>query len=141
MNPDAPHPSSPARVLLVVDQPLLAELIRLALNHGRAATRVAPGADEAAAMVADWRPHLAVVDMDLAGGPAQDWLSGATPEAARLPVVALTRRGDLRTKLAAFDRGVDDILTVPFAPEELVARVLAVLRRTYHAPAPFDPVL
>src|SRR5205823_14755849 len=42
---------------------------------------------------------------------------------------------------AAFERGVDDILAVPFSPEELVARVLAVLRRTYREAVAFAPVL
>jgi len=42
----------------------------------------------------------------------------------------LTGRGDLRTKLVAFEAGVDDILTDPFAPEELLARVISVLRRS-----------
>jgi DNA-binding response OmpR family regulator len=58
-----------------------------------------------------------------------------------VPVVALTRRGDLRAKLAAFDQGVDDLLSVPFSPEELVARVLAVLRRTAPDGATLRPVL
>ena len=62
--------------------------------------------------------------------------------ATRFPVVALTRRGDLQTKLAAFEWGVDDILVVPFSPEELLARILAVLRRTYGEPAmPFTPTI
>ena len=65
----------------------------------------------------------------------------APPSAARVPVVALTRRGDLRATLAAFDEGVDDLLSVPFSPEELVARVLAVLRRTALAGAALRPVL
>ena len=70
--------------------------------------------------------------MDLARGEMLARLGyTAPPSAARVPVVALTRRGDLQAKLAAFERGVDDILSVPFSPEELVARVLAVLRRTY----------
>ena len=57
-------------------------------------------------------------------------------------MIALTRRGDLRTKLAAFDRGADDILTVPFSPEELVARTLALMRRSYRdAAVAFAPVL
>jgi DNA-binding response OmpR family regulator len=43
----------------------------------------------------------------------------------------MTHLGDLKTKLAAFATGADDILTVPFAPEELLAGVIAVLRRTY----------
>jgi DNA-binding response OmpR family regulator len=56
-------------------------------------------------------------------------------------VIALTQRGDLKAKLLAFERGVDDILTVPFSPEEFVARVLALMRRTYRDAAVFSPVL
>ena len=56
-------------------------------------------------------------------------------------MIALTRRGDLATKLAAFEQGVDDILTVPFPPEEFVARTLALMRRTYRQEFPFRPVL
>jgi DNA-binding response OmpR family regulator len=65
----------------------------------------------------------------------------APPSAARVPVVALTRRGDLKAKLEAFDQGVDDLLSVPFSPEELVARVLAVLRRAHPEGAALRPVL
>jgi DNA-binding response OmpR family regulator len=56
-------------------------------------------------------------------------------------VVGLTRRGDLKTKLAAFEQGVDDIMTVPFSPEELLARVLVITRRTYGQSLPLRPVL
>ena len=45
------------------------------------------------------------------------------------PALGLTRRGDLKTKLRAFDLGVDDILTVPFSPEELLARAIVITRR------------
>jgi two-component system, OmpR family, alkaline phosphatase synthesis response regulator PhoP len=45
------------------------------------------------------------------------------------PVLGLTRRGDLKTKLRAFDLGVDDILTTPFSPEELLARAIVITRR------------
>ena len=58
-----------------------------------------------------------------------------------MPVIALTRRGDLKAKLTAFERGVDDILTVPFSPEEFVARVLVIMRRTYREAVVFTPVL
>ena len=74
-------------------------------------------------------------------GAGLEELGQARPGAERLPVIALTRRGDLRTKLTAFERGVDDILAVPFSPEELVARTLAVMRRSYHAAVAFAPVL
>ena len=45
------------------------------------------------------------------------------------PALGLTRRGDLKTKLRAFDLGVDDILTMPFSPEELLARSIVITRR------------
>jgi two-component system, OmpR family, phosphate regulon response regulator OmpR len=134
----------PARVLLVLDRQVLAGVVELALAHvhGRFRARVAPDAAAAAAVLEDWRPHLAVVDMDLARGEMLARLGyTAPPSAARVPVVALTRRGDLRAKLAAFDQGVDDLLSVPFSPEELVARVLAVLRRAHPEGAVLRPVL
>ena len=79
-------------------------------------------------------------------GPGQRRAPGAAGHARsrrreRLPVIALTRRGDLATKLAAFEQGVDDILTVPFSPEEFVARTLALMRRTYREAFAFTPVL
>jgi len=135
------HGRSPARVLLVIDQPVLAEVVKLALNHGHFRTDVAPTAPDALAALGQRRPHLAIVDMDLAQGQMLTRLGYTTPGAARIPVVALTRRGDLKTKLAAFDQGVDDLLTVPFSPEELVARVLAVMRRTYGAEVAFTPTI
>jgi DNA-binding response OmpR family regulator len=134
----------PLRVLLVLDQPLLAEVVRLALAHapGEFSARVAPDAAAAVGVLGRWRPHLAVVDMDLARGEMLARLGyTAPPSAERVPVVALTRRGDLRAKLAAFDQGVDDLLSVPFSPEELVARLLAVLRRAYRDVAALRPVL
>src|ERR1051325_5855702 len=68
--------------------------------------------------------------------------SGADPAApGRIPVLALTRRGDLPTKLAAFAQGVDDIMTVPFSPEELLARVLVITRRTLGQDFALTPVI
>src|SRR5438309_319440 len=127
----------PARVLVVSDQPVLTEIVRLAVNHGQFVTRIAPDGAVAATSLPDWQPHLAIVDMDVAGPEFLHDVGGSATEPGRIPVIALTRRGDLATKLAAFDLGVDDILTVPFPPEELVARTFAVIRRTYWVAIPF----
>lgn len=131
----------PARALLVIDQPVLADVVRLALNHGHYRTHVTHTLEEAATALADWRPHLVVLDMDFAGSCILERVGDPTRQRDQLPVIALTRRGDLKAKLAAFDRGVDDILTVPFSPEEFVARVLAIMRRTYRDAVVFTPVL
>ncbi|MEA2601639.1 MAG: two-component system, OmpR family, response regulator [Acidobacteriota bacterium] len=132
---------SPARALLVIDQRVLAEVVSLALNHGRYIIRVASTGQEATSAVADWSPHLVVLDMDIEGNDMLKRFATATLDGGRLPVIALTRRGDLKSKLGAFAQGVDDILTVPFSSEELVARVVAVLRRTYRDAAVFSPLL
>ena len=57
------------------------------------------------------------------------------------PVLGLTRRGDLPTKLKAFDLGVDDILTVPFSPEELLARCIVITRRASGTDRPLVPTI
>jgi DNA-binding response OmpR family regulator len=127
--------AGPTRVLVLLDQPLVAEIVSFTLNHGVYDTRTATGVDEAKALLTDWRPHLAVVDMDIGGDQVVELTRG--PTGPTIPVLALTRRGDLKTKLAAFDQGVDDIMTVPFSP----ARVLAITRRTYGAAPALNPVI
>jgi len=120
---------------------MMVELIKLTLNHGVYTTRTATSAAEVGTALTEWQPHLAILDMDLDGMQIMTLL-GATPVGGmRLPVIGLTRRGDLRTKLAAFEAGVDDILTVPFAPEELLARVIALVRRAYRDAVTFTPVI
>jgi DNA-binding response OmpR family regulator len=89
------------RALILVDRPLVVSLIELTLNHG-----------------------LFVVH-----GAARLGVSTVLHQSLT-PVLGLTRRGDLRTKLRAFDLGVDDILTVPFSPEELLARSIVISRRS-----------
>ncbi|MHB8620313.1 MAG: winged helix-turn-helix domain-containing protein [Chloroflexota bacterium] len=129
-------------MLLLMDQMVIAEVINLTLNHGVYITRGAKNAAQAAALVEEWQPHLAVIDMDIVGDRFLKQVSTPKPDAAtRLPVLALTRRGDLKTKLDAFERGVDDIMTVPFSPEELLARVLALTRRTYGENMKLSPVI
>lgn len=132
---------APARALLVIEQRVLADVVKLALSHGYYNTRVAQNVDEAVTALADWQPHLVVLDMDTGGSSILERIASTTQQGGAVPVIALTRRGDLKAKLAAFERGVDDILTVPFSPEEFVARVLVIMRRTYRDAVAFTPVL
>jgi DNA-binding response OmpR family regulator len=131
----------PARALLVIEQRVLADVVTLALGHAQYTTRVAQTAAEATTALANWQPHIVILDVEIAGGGIVEQCADTSREAGRLPVIALTRRGDLKAKLTAFEQGVDDILTVPFSPEEFVARVLALMRRTYREAAVFTPVL
>ena len=141
MTPHDPRLRGPARTLLVSDQPALAEVVKVTLNHGHYNVRVTPTVEEARRALADCRPHLVVLDIDIPESAKLDRLGEPDGQGNRLPIIAFTRRGDLKAKLDAFDRGVDDILTVPFPPEEFVARVLALMRRTYRNAVAFAPVL
>jgi two-component system KDP operon response regulator KdpE len=131
----------PARVLLVLDRPLLIGLITLTLNHGRCTTRAVMTAHEVATAVTDWRPHLAILDMDLDGTQIVAQLGAKPMGGMHLPVIGLTRRGDLKSKLAAFEAGADDIMNAPFSPEELLARVSALVRRAYADAMTLTPVI
>jgi DNA-binding response OmpR family regulator len=126
---------------VVLDRPLMIELIKMTFNHGVYSTCTATSGNDVAIALTEWQPHLAILDMDLDGMQIMTLL-GTTPVGGmRLPVIGLTRRGDLKTKLAAFEAGVDDILTIPFAPEELLARVIALMRRAYSDAVTFTPVI
>ena len=139
---DDTHPEA-RRALVLHDRQLVVDLIELTLNHGLFVVRAARDLVNAEAILQDWRPHLAVIDMDHDDSTA---LLGRIESSNALrnqatPALGLTRRGDLRTKLRAFDLGVDDILTVPFSPEELLARSIVLTRRATGIDRPMVPTI
>src|SRR6266849_9121478 len=104
----AARPAGPARVLALLDRPVLVALVKLTLSHCSCAIRATATAAESATLLTEWQPHLAILDMDLDGRQAMQEI-GVTARRKRLAIIGLTRRGDLKTKLAAFDCGADDI--------------------------------
>lgn len=116
-------------------------MIELTLNHGVFMIRAANSLAAAKEVLRDWPPHMAVVDMDHDDSTALLQRLGASNilRKSTVPILGLTRRGDLRTKLRAFDLGVDDILTLPFSPEELLARAIVVTRRASGTDRPIIP--
>ena len=137
MAPDA------RRVLVLHERSLVVDLIELTLNHGMFVVQPARTLDEARAILSGTRPHLAVVDMDHDESAELLQELGASNSLAKstTPVLGLTRRGDLKTKLRAFDLGVDDILTMPFSPEELLARSIVITRRASGTDRPIVPTI
>ena len=131
------------RALILLDRPLLVDLIELTLNHGVFFVRSAATLADATAIVDEWRPHMAIVDMD--HDDSRELLvhlgASKTLTQSRIPVLGLTRRGDLPTKLEAFELGVDDILAVPFSPEELLARSIVISRRASGIHRPTIPAI
>ncbi|WP_306322752.1 MULTISPECIES: response regulator transcription factor [unclassified Streptomyces] len=117
-----------ARVLVVDDDPTVAEVVAGYLD--RAGYRVDRADDGPAALAraAAHRPDLVVLDLML---PGMDGLEVCRRMRARgpVPVIMLTARGDEDDRILGLEVGADDYVTKPFSPRELVLRVESVLRR------------
>jgi len=139
--PPGPPYADARRALVLLDRPVLVDLIELTLNHGVFVVRAAANLADAETILDSWDPHIAIVDMD--HDDSSDLLvrlgASSTLAHSAIPVLGLTRRGDLSTKLKAFELGVDDILAVPFSPEELLARSIVITRRTSGIHRPMVP--
>jgi DNA-binding response OmpR family regulator len=124
-------------IFIIDDETTIREVVRKYLEREGFAVHEAKTGPEALSLLREQTPDLILLDIMLPG------LDGFTvmrslrnaPEYAQLsvngdiPVIMLTSRGDEADRIAGFELGVDDYVTKPFSPRELVARVKAVLRR------------
>jgi two-component system response regulator RegX3 len=120
------------------DAPLGA-LIDLVLDHGAYERRVMADLPGAEAAVLEWRPHLVILDIDIGEGAGVAAIGGLKGLGLRLPVIGVTHRNTIEARLVAFERGIDDLLAIPFPPEELVARCIGVMWRVHGQRVPFLP--
>ncbi len=127
------------RCLIVTQDRYLARLVHLVLDHGEYERRILSDARAASEAIDEWRPHLAILDVDIDGGHGTDLVDAWKARGQRLPIIGVTRRNTIQARLGAFERGIDDLLVVPFAPEELVARSIGVMRRVHGRDVPFLP--
>ena len=120
-----------ARVVLVEDDPSVAELVTLYLRNAGFAVTHATTAARARELFAEVHPALVVLDLGL---PDTDGTELFKELRARsdVPVLALTARAE--EKVSGLESGMDDFVTKPFDPRELVARVRAILRRATGVP-------
>ena len=118
-----------ARVLVVDDEPAVRESLERALVAEGYSVLLAKDGLEALAAVAGDRPDLVLLDVLM---PALDGLEACRrlrAAANRVPVLMLTARDDVGDRVAGLDAGADDYLVKPFALDELLARIRALLRR------------
>jgi two-component system, OmpR family, phosphate regulon response regulator PhoB len=119
------------QVLVVEDEPAIAELIALNLRHAGYQVVLAATADAAIAEVERVLPDLIVLDWMLPGQAgtalAQHWRRQARTR--ELPIIMLTAKASEADKITGLDAGADDYLTKPFSTQELLARIRALLRR------------
>lgn len=128
--------SEPAKILIVDDEPNIVEVIRLYVEHIGFRSTVLYSGKGVVDAVLDECPDLAVLDVmlpDTDGFELCRKIRGLPEPYKELPIIMLTAKGESMDKLRGFNLGVDDYIVKPFDPNELVARMKAVLRRTRSA--------
>jgi two-component system, OmpR family, response regulator ResD len=130
-----------ASVLVVDDEPTIAEIVARYLDRAGYRTRVARDGREAIELAETERPDLVVLDLML---PRMDGLEVMRRlrerDHDRIAVILLTAKGDESDRVIGLRLGADDYVVKPFSPVELTARVGAVLRRIDTSPEQKEPI-
>lgn len=116
-------------VLIVEDEPKIADFLRRGLTFEGYQVRVAYTGEEALAMVRETPPDLVVLDIMLPGIDGMEVCRRLRKNHPDLPILMLTARDAIPDRVAGLDAGADDYLVKPFAFDELLARLRALLRR------------
>src|SRR5574337_402003 len=125
-------------ILVVEDEPDIAELVKYHLEKAGLPARVVADGKQALDLIVREQPALVVLDLML---PGLDGLEvcrrlRGSPATRGIPVIMLTAKSEEVDRIVGLEMGADDYVPKPFSPRELVARVKAVLRRSA---APLEP--
>ena len=119
------------RVLVVEDEPSIAELIAVNLRHNGFAPTVVYDGAAAQREVDDVLPDLILLDWMLPGESgaslARQWRKNDRTKT--VPIIMLTARSDESDKIQGLDAGADDYITKPFSTQEMLARIRSLMRR------------
>ncbi len=116
-------------VLVVEDEPAIADLLRMYLSREGFQVLVEADGQEALTAVADHRPSCILLDVGLPGMDGIEVCRRLRAQQDWTPVVFCTARDDEVDRVLGLELGADDYITKPFSPREVVARVKAVVRR------------
>jgi DNA-binding response OmpR family regulator len=131
---------TPPRILIVDDDPILAQVVsRYLQRHGMRTEWVADG-EAAVAAVERQAPDLVLLDVMLPGRGGHE-LCQDLRHRWDLPVLMLTALGDAEARVAGLESGADDYVAKPFSPRELVLRIRALLRRSRKGPTSVPELL
>jgi pilus assembly protein CpaE len=120
------------RILVIDDEPMYFKMVDHALKTQRYDVDYSKNGMEGLRMVSQTMPDVVIIDVrlpDLSGYEVAQRLR-RDPRYSIIPIMFLTSQGDLSDKLKAFEVGADDYLVKPFQPEELVARINLLVRRS-----------
>lgn len=125
--------SETTKILIVDDEPNIVEVIRLYVEHVGYDPHVLFSGKEVIPTIDAVRPDLVVLDVmlpDTNGFELCREIRALPEPCGSVPIIMLTAKGESIDKLRGFNLGVDDYIVKPFDPNELVARMKAVMRRT-----------
>ncbi|NGO71680.1 response regulator transcription factor [Streptomyces boncukensis] len=120
---------TPVRVLVVDDEPPLADLLSMALRYEGWDVRAEGDGSSAVRTAREWRPDAVVLDVMLPDMDGLDVLHKLRATAPEVPVLFLTAKDAVEDRIAGLTAGGDDYVTKPFSLEEVVARLRGLLRR------------
>jgi two-component system OmpR family response regulator len=123
-----PFETEPLRVLVVDDEPHIVSLLRLILQYEGFEVATAEDGPSALREVATFKPHLVILDLMLPGIDGMDVAAKLRGDPDVL-IIMLTARDEVGDRIAGLKGGGDDYVVKPFDPEELLARIHAVVRR------------
>jgi two-component system phosphate regulon response regulator PhoB len=118
-------------ILIVEDEPSIAELIAVNLTHAGFLPVRAFQTEQASQLMKEVLPDLIILDWMLPGQSGIQFAKElrSNERTKDIPIILLTARSDEMDKITGLEAGADDYVTKPFSPKELLARVRAVLRR------------
>jgi|TARA_B100000902_G_C27235187_1_gene876995 two-component system phosphate regulon response regulator PhoB len=119
-------------ILIVEDEPDIRELLNFTISRSGHTVIEAETAEDALTVLDRGTPELIIIDWMLPGMDGIDLAKKLRADelTQELPIIMLTARGEESDKLRSFEVGIDDYVTKPFSPKELMARIKALLRRT-----------
>jgi len=129
---------SKPRILVVEDQESMRVALAAALGAGDYEVRTEADGAAIDAVMASFRPHLAILDVRLPVGPDGYALARRLREAGDLPIIFVTGADAHDARKEGFAAGADDYVLKPFSLEELMWRVTALLRRSGRLAAPLE---
>lgn len=119
----------PLKVLIVEDEDQIAKLIELELSYEGYHVDIAKTGKEALEKVEKFRPDLIIMDWVIPEMDGLEVTRRIRSDGNDVPLIMLTVKDSLSDKVSSLDSGADDYMTKPFATEELLARIRAIIRR------------
>ncbi len=127
-------------ILVIDDDPAQVKVIEMALHEANYRTVSAINGEEGLRTFRQYQPDLVVLDVMMPGMDGWETCYRIR-QTSTVPIIFLTGRQTTDDKVSGFKLGADDYLIKPFLPEELLARVETVLRRTYRTKQPLSKLL